>query len=113
MRGCIGRDLSGRRAPFYARSVPKLNLTISDELLTHIDAERADTKGAPPTRAAFVRRIVEHALNELRRDRWEREEETAYLEQPDEENDPHEFVTWPNYPHDDYTETLIARIKSF
>ena len=65
------------------------------------------------TRAAFVRRIVQRAVDDLRRERWDEQDALAHFERPDTELDPYEFVTSPGYPQDDYTETLIARIKSF
>lgn len=91
--------------------MPKLNLTIAEDLMGEIDTERAES--APTTsRSAFVRRIVERAAIDLRRERWDEASDFAgFTKAPDE--DPYEFVTWPGYPHDDYTETLIARIKSF
>ena len=93
--------------------MPRLNLTVSERLLKDIEAERADS--SPTTsRAAFLRRIVERAVIDLRRERWAERVEAASIAKPDDEDDdPYEFVTWPGYPHDDYTETLIARIKSF
>lgn len=48
----------------------------------------------------------------MQKDRWIEQDEASLLQMA-VEDDPHEFVTWPGYPHDDYPETLIARIKSF